>query len=182
MTNYNTQYDSTSYYICGCSGENIPLIGCSGENIPPPRCYRCVGNYDSSANAQETQRKIWNVSRVQSSLYTMNLGAQNVVGGENNKPKPENENVNWNQMSDRAVPGIVKKTMLVSRRRTRAWPGKTSAPGSGVDVKHDSYARYLARIKAPNMRTKKVTNKPDDDKKFYGNKYQVFGFIPGCKC
>jgi hypothetical protein len=171
MTNYNTQYDSTSYYICGCSG----------ENIPPPRCYRCVDN-EGKETEEQTQRKIWNVSRVQSSLYTMNKGAQNVVGGENNKPKTEFANVNWNQMSDRAVPGIVKKTMLVSRRRTRAWPGKTSAPGSGVDVKHDSYARYLARLKAPNMRTKKDTTEPDDDKKFNGNKYQLFGFIPKCEC
>ena len=147
----------------------------------PPRCYRCVGN-EGGENNEQRQRKIWNVSRVQSSLYTMNIGAQNVVGGENNKPKTEFANVNWNQMSDRAVPGIVKKTMQVSRRRTRAWPGKTSAPGSGVDVKHDSYARYLARLKAPNMRTQKITNKPDDKKKFNGNKYQVFGFIPGCEC
>ena len=112
----------------------------------------------------------------------MNLAAQNVVGGKNNKPKPEFANVNWNQMSDRAVSGEVKRTMQVPRRRTRAWPGKTSAPGKGVDVKHDSYARYLARLKAPNMRTKKGISKPDDKKKFYGNKYQVFGFIPGCEC
>jgi hypothetical protein len=181
MTNYNTQYDSTSYYNCGCIGENIPLIGCSGEYIPPPRCYRCVDN-EGGENNEQRQRKIWNVSRVQSSLYTMNKGAQNVVGGENNKPKPAYENVNWNQMSDRAVPGIVKRTMQVPRRRTRAWPGKTSAPGSGVDVKHDSYARYLARLKAPIMRTKKDTTEPDDDKKFNGNKYQLFGFIPKCEC
>ena len=173
----NAENNHTSYYNCGCIGENIP----PRDYIPPPRCDRCVDN-EGGENNEQRQRKIWNVSRVQSSLYTMNKGAQNVVGGENNKPKPAYENVNWNQMSDRAVPGIVKRTMQVPRRRTRAWPGKTSAPGSGVDVKHDSYARYLARLKAPIMRTKKDTTEPDDDKKFNGNKYQLFGFIPKCEC
>jgi len=82
-------------------------------------------------------------------------------------------------MSDRAVPGVVPATMNVPRYRTRAIPGQLSAPGSGVDVKHDSYARYLARKKAPNMRTKKTTPLPVP---IQGNKQYVLGFVAGCAC
>ena len=60
--------------------------------------------------------------------------------------------VNWNQMSDRPVPHVVKRN-VPSRGNstkysiTRHRPGAQSAPGSGVDVKHGSYHRYLERLK-----------------------------------
>ena len=60
--------------------------------------------------------------------------------------------VNWNQYSDRAVAGVVRTNVpshASSTRHsiTRMRPGSTSAPGAGVDVKHGSYDRYLARLK-----------------------------------
>ena len=102
---------------------------------------------DVAASAISTQQRIWNTVRIPASEYTMNRAVLHVytyptlpIG------------VNWNQSSDRAVAGIVRTdvpTHASSTRRsiTRMRPGSTSAPGTGVDVKHGSYDRYLARLK-----------------------------------
>jgi hypothetical protein len=64
--------------------------------------------------------------------------------------------VNWNQMSDRKEPHV---QVVVSgsgsgyganstrRTITRLRPGALSPGGSGVDIKHNSYERYLNRLK-----------------------------------
>ena len=100
------------------------------------------------------------------SVFTMNLGALNVyerpnldykvvdVSGSNYIVSP---GVNWNQMSDRKEPHIqVVKTgsgsgygaSSTKRTITRNRPGAMSPGGSGVDIKHNSYDRYLNRLKA----------------------------------
>ena len=84
----------------------------------------------------------------------MNKGALSVY----TKPVATYQYVNWNQMSDRAVPGVVNRNVPShgnSRRTsiTRHRPGSMSAPSTsiqgskGVDMKHGSYDRYLAKLK-----------------------------------
>jgi hypothetical protein len=51
----------------------------------------------------------------------------------------------WNNMSDQQVPSIQKKYMNYSAYP--AYPGGMTPGGSGVDVKHGSYARYLNKLK-----------------------------------
>jgi hypothetical protein len=148
------------------------------QSLPVKR-IRCNDTEIAEVTQEQVQRVIWNVVRAPSSLYVLNKAAHNVVGGTSNIPLAQNGGVNWNQMSDRSVAGVVPSTMNIPRYRTRARPGQLSAPGSGVDVKHDSYARYLARKKAPNMRTKKASPLPVAVE---GNKQYVLGFIPGCTC
>lgn len=165
---------------CDCSGNEI--------NPLPTQCTLC-GWLDTTTELEKVQireqikeaeqRRIWNVARVPASLYTMNLGAINVIGNGNNHPKPEYGNVNWNQMSDRAVPSVVNRH--VPRKRTRAIPGQQSAAGQGVDVKHDSYARYLARKKAPILKQKGSPSTPAAPMPNYGNKYYKLGLVAGCK-
>ena len=75
----------------------------------------------------------------------MNLAALNVTGGANKYI------VNWNQSSDRAKPHVVVRNVpsrgnSTKYSLTRHRPGAQSAPGAGVDVKHGSYDRYLARL------------------------------------
>ena len=113
----------------------------------------------------KTQKEIQKTVRIQSSLFTMNLGALNVY----KKPATTNNQVNvngssytvsagvnWNQMSDRPVPHIQNvKTASGSGYRssstkssiTRLRPGALSPGGLGVDIKHNSYERYLNRLK-----------------------------------
>ena len=91
--------------------------------------------------------------RVPSSEYTMNKSALNVYM----PPKSQFAYVNWNQMSDRAVPGVTHSNVpshgnSTKSSLTRMRPGSMSAGGSkGVDMKHGSYDRYLARLKGKSV-------------------------------
>jgi hypothetical protein len=94
--------------------------------------------------------------------------------------------VNWNQYSDRAVAGIVHSNVpshgsSTRHSLTRMRPGSTSAPGAGVDVKHGSYDRYLARLKGRSvLRTQapaKAAAAPLE-----GNKTQKYGIAYYNKC
>jgi hypothetical protein len=136
---------------------------------------------DVAAAAISTQQKIWNTVRVPASEYTMNRAALHVYTAPTLPI-----GVNWNQSSDRAVAGIVRSdvpTHASSTRHsiTRCRPGSTSAPGAGVDVKHGSYDRYLARLKGRSvLRTQapaKAAAVPLE-----GNKTRNFGIAYYNKC
>jgi hypothetical protein len=152
VPNENYGYDS-----------NNPLNPCNVGSS----CKSCNRNMASNDPATQYQRLkiIQNTVRVKSSLYTMNLGALNVyqkpkstyglvdIAGSNYIVSP---GVNWNQMSDRREPHVqVVKTASgstygASSTRstiTRLRPGALSPGGSGVDIKHNSYDRYLNRLK-----------------------------------
>ena len=110
-------------------------------------CYGCTSNVACSADA--TQRRIQNTVRVSQSEYLENLAGLNVY----TKPVAKYGFVNWNQGSDRAEPGQVHRNVpsynasSTKTSITRMRPGSCSAASQGVDIKHGSYARYLARIK-----------------------------------
>ena len=181
------------------TGENTPLsyystCDCSGGKFfySPHQCVSCgdtsCGDKCKKAAKRADQHRIWNTVRVDSSIYTMNLAALSVVGSAKNNPTlPSNSikapyHVNWNQSSDRMVPG--KQTAYVSRNRTRHRPGGAGAAGPsaiGVDVKHNSYARYLARRKGKNIRTIESNPLPTP---LTGNKNYLLGIVAGCstKC
>ena len=94
--------------------------------------------------------------RVPSSEYTMNKSALNVYTPPIINPTKSLYGLNWNQMSDRAVPGVVKTNVpsygnSTRTSITRMRPGSTSAPGKGVDMKHGSYERYLGRLKGKSV-------------------------------
>jgi hypothetical protein len=128
-----------------------------------------------------TQQKIWNTVRVPASEYTMNHAALHVYTAPTLPT-----GVNWNQYSDRAVAGVVHANVpshasSTHRSITRCRPGSTSAPGAGVDVKHGSYDRYLARLKGRSvLRTQapaKAAAVP-----LQGNKTMKYGIAYHSKC
>lgn len=148
----------------------------------PSGCRACVGDYETTHQANEviTQKRIWKTVRVPQSLYMMNLASQNVVGSQQNQLS----SVNWNQMSDRVIPSI--QTAYVPSRgnslrttKTANRPGASGPAGVGVDVKHDSYARYLARKKGKILRTNLSTSSIQP---IQGNKKVVYGMISNCMC
>jgi len=106
-----------------------------------------------SAKQYQTLKIIQNTVRVPSSLYTMNLGALSVFQSARNAPYK----VNWNQMSDRVVrhyqtnssfsQGSSYHGSSTRHTHTGSKPGSTTPGGAGVDIKHNSYYRYLARLK-----------------------------------
>ena len=122
-------------------------------------------NGNDPATQYQRQKIIQNTVRVKSSLYTMNLGALTAYQRPNLIYKLVDNSgatyvvpptVNWNQMSDRKEPHV---QVVVSgsgsgygasstrRTITRLRPGALSPGGSGVDIKHNSYDRYLNRLK-----------------------------------
>lgn len=149
-------------------------------NNQPSGCRTCVGDYETvhQANGVITQKRIWKTVRVPQSLYTMNLACQSVIGTQ------QNQSVQWNQMSDRVIPSI--QTAYVPTRgnslrttKTAHRPGASGPAGVGVDVKHDSYARYLARKKGKHLRTNLSTS---SIMPISGNKNVVYGMISNCIC
>lgn len=172
------------------------------------RCKGCNKNLTSNnaASRYQIQKLIQNTVRVPSSIYTMNIGALNVYQKPNSVTKlislGDTEylitpGVNWNQMSDRANPHIqvvVSGNGLTgnSRKRTitRCRPGALSPGGIGVDIKHNSYDRYLARIKgkAP-LRREKIPdtfalNEIPFNRAFpiYGDKLFKTSIVNNCNC
>lgn len=131
------------------------------------RCRGCNQNLASNTPASQYQKQklIQNTVRVPSSIYTMNLGALNVYQKPNSTFEPiaingaiyiASPGVNWNQMSDRRNPHVQKTvtgggstyhSSSTKRTQTALRPGALSPGGQGVDIKHNSYDRYLARIK-----------------------------------
>ena len=107
--------------------------------------------------------------------------------------------VNWNQMSDRRMPhhqpnpsasGSNPGGNSVKRTITRLRPGALSPGGTGVDIKHNSYERYLNRIKGKAPLRRGVIP-PNYGKEFipfnpaypiYGGKVIKTSLVSGCNC
>lgn len=163
--------------------------------------YNCRSGFlDSGLNSNtpaaqyQRQKIIQNTVRVPESLYVMNLGALNVY----QRPKLHNQLVNWNQMSDRAVPHVQQAGASGStyggnslrRSLTRLRPGALSPGGSGVDIKHNSYDRYLARIKGKGPLRQEIIPeyfgvpqiKSTCAERVYGGKTIKTNIINGCDC
>ena len=150
---------------CNCNysiSSNVPCISCDNvENV--------------NGKATITQKRIWNQVRVPASMYLMNMGA---LTSASSRIKSGN-NVNWNQSSDQVLASIqtvvrpshgnsLKQTVTSHR------PGAGSPGGVGVDVKHDSYARYLNRKKASNFKTQ-ISNIATNA--LYGNKTKSINLL-----
>tara|TARA_B100001093_G_scaffold450603_1_gene457504 strand:+ start:1075 stop:1629 length:555 start_codon:yes stop_codon:yes gene_type:complete len=154
---------------CGCS-YTCDSSGCSQSSC-------------TSADMNEiTQKRIWNTVRVSQSEYIMNKAGLSVykrpfyIYGQGE--------LNWNQMSDRPLPSQVKRNVpsrgnSTKSSVTRNRPGSQSAPGKGVDVKHGSYERYLARLKGKGPLRTGVASSSIQPKQ--GNKVISYGIVSSSK-
>lgn len=165
-------------------------------------------NGNDPATQYQRQKIIQNTVRVKSSLYTMNLAALSVyqrprltygVVDNSGATYIVPPNVNWNQMSDRKEPHVQRIVSgsgssygASSTKRTivRLRPGALSPGGSGVDIKHNSYDRYLNRIKGkgPVRRGPVPANYGSPYIPFnrafpvYGGKTIKTSIVSGCDC
>jgi hypothetical protein len=109
-----------------------------------------VPNWDT---LDQIQKQIQNVVRVQSSEYTMNLAAHNA--SDPAYYNPQGDVVAPHQQSDRGRAhgqphqNYAPHSSSTVRSLTRLRPNVSSAPTTvpGVDIKHNSYDRYLNRLK-----------------------------------
>jgi hypothetical protein len=159
--------------------------------------YRNVGtNLNGNTPAEQYQRLklIQNTVRVPSSLYISNKGPLSVY----KSPEFIHNNVCWNQMSDRPVPSIQKASVptgffnsLNSRRSsvTSGKPGCQTPGGKGCDIKHNSYERYLNRLKGKGvLRRGPIPPTFGEQLPFnyalpiYGGKTVKTNIVSGCNC
>ena len=146
------------------------------------RCYSC--NYTSDGKVYNPKPNFWklinnnkkiqNVVGVKQSLYLSDLSSLNVyIGSRCNTTRVPNcpQNLQpifgagtWNQSSDRIFPSrsrinytynnVPSRGNSIKSSITKMRPGSSCPGGKGVDVKHNSYARYIARIKGKNIKSK----------------------------
>lgn len=145
-------------------------------------CSTCKS--DITCSKEITQKRIWNQVRVPSSMYSMNIGSL-TSAAERLQHGPF---TNWNQRSDRqnaSIQTAVHPSHGNSRRSslTSNRPGTCAPGGEGVDIKHDSYARYLNRKKAGNLKTQAIDTRTS--KPIYGNKTYATNLVAtsiDCNC
>jgi hypothetical protein len=146
------------------------------------------------ANQYQKLKLIQNTVRVQSSLYTMNLGALSAYSN----PTAKTYNVCWNQMSDRTIPSVQRATIptgfntTLNRRHTSVTssrPGCQTPGGIGCDIKHNSYDRYLNRIKAKNPLRRGPVPSNFGNPIIFNRAYPIYGgkilktnIVSGCDC
>lgn len=122
------------------------------------RYRNCNTNLNGNTPAEQYQKLklIQNTVRVQSSLYTANKGPLSAYIKPINNPNAGFYGVCWNQMSDRPVPSVQRASIptgynnsLNGRHHsvTSSKPGSQTPGGAGCDIKHNSYDRYLNRLK-----------------------------------
>lgn len=164
-------YNISQCRSCGCT------YTCDASGCGPSTC--------SAANLTDiTQKRIWNTVRVPASVYTMNVSSLEVY----QQPSTTYNGVNWNQMSDRSLPSNLNTSRIAivpsrgnSTRSslTRDRPGSQAPGGMGVDIKHGSYARYLARIKGKGpLRTQYTSGLTP----IQGNKTRAYGIANSNSC
>jgi hypothetical protein len=162
------------------------------------RWRNCDTNLTSNtpANRYQIQKQIQNTVRVCASLYTDNKSALAAY----QLPGPETYGVCWNQQSDRPFPSVQKATVptgfgqsqLNSRRHsvTSGRPGCQTPGGIGCDIKHNSYDRYLNRLKGkgPLRRGPASALLAEPSIPFnaaypvYGSKLMKTNIVSGCDC
>jgi hypothetical protein len=102
----------------------------------------CPIDASSSHNTIQIQKEIQNQLHSSSSNYTQVISSLNVVQDINNSAtkKP------WHNASDRTqAHGQISRNVVTSHEENK-----------GVDIKHNSYARYLAKKKSGTLKTQKT--------------------------
>jgi len=118
------------------------------------RLRKCNTSLTGFTPAEQYQKLklIQNTVRVPSSLYVSNLGSLSAYKSAVNTK----QGVCWNQMSDRPYPSNQRATVPTGYGNsknnkhtsvTSSRPGCQTPGGIGCDIKHNSYDRYLNRLK-----------------------------------
>lgn len=141
------------------------------DNYPQRKPLQCRSGCVSKPDLEKSTRKrVQKTVMLSSSEYLMNKSALTVSKDRQNESMISEKN---SQASDRKRAAVktsdVKTINYSSTYRTRLSlrPGALAPGGTGVDVKHNSYARYLAKKKGGNA---------------LRGKDQKEGVVSGCDC
>ncbi len=123
------------------------------------------------SNIIQRQKQMQKVVRAPSSLYTMNLASLHVNSNDISGSDVARGKYN---ASDRLTPNGLKNGAIEFTRDG----GTSLKPNFGVDIKHNSYDRYLARKKSQYLKTEQTNNFVPK----YGNKTMKFGLVYASRC
>lgn len=144
---YADESSGTCRVVYGSVGA-VELMKCpnaSTEYLNKPSVSRRIAD---EFDPVTTQLRIDKQMAYIASQRTALLRTKTILGPKSNRPHVPR----WNQRSDRLYPSI--QTPRTSRARLASSPGAMSPGGTGVDVKHGSYERYLAKKKNKNASNK----------------------------
>jgi hypothetical protein len=163
----------------------------------PNRTQTSVGGFAPSEQYQKL-KIIQDTVRQYGSLYVANLGPLTAYKKPISDPKNGFYGVCWNQMSDRPVPSVQRASIptgyatAMNRRHTSVTsskPGSQTPGGKGCDIKHNSYDRYLNRLKGKGPMRRGVVppnfGKPvpfNPAFPVYGGKTMKTNIVDGCDC
>ena len=162
------------------------------------RCYNCNGCIDGSCSVAlkalqlDTKNKvITNLVRIPASLYTNNLESvvashdlfanltEGYIGQPGGSQSSDRARFSGSKLTfNRTVPSRGNST---KRSQTSMRPGSQAPGGIGVDVKHNSYQRYLLKKKGL-YALQGVETLGKNNKRIENNKYRKGEVIAGCKC
>lgn len=158
----------------------------SNYTLNRSRCNGCLhkteynNTYDMKLLKLATlNEKITKSISQSNSQYLGNLGSLEVFNHTScNKLETIQSKNKASQASDRYYKAKVPITAVVptrgnsiKRTQTSLRPGSLGPGGIGVDVKHNSYARYLAKKKGKAIFGEYIPNKINQSKKIINNKF-----------
>jgi hypothetical protein len=164
----------------------------------PNRTQTSVGGF-TPADQYQKLKIIQDTVRVYASLYTANLGPLTAFRPAISDPEQNLYGVCWNQMSDRPIPSVQRATVptgynisTINKRHTSVTssrPGCQTPGGVGCDIKHNSYDRYLNRLKGKGPMRRGVIppgfGKPivfNPAYPIYGGKTTKTNIVNNCDC
>jgi len=174
----------------GPMGSGIPSEICDpSNNVRTPQCgcfpKRGTPSCDSEGHNRHLFKQMFRTVRVSASEYTMNKGALE-VGNDNINARTAISN---NQASDRVSNSVVSRINVPTRgnslktTKTSLRPGALAPGGKGVDIKHNSYDRYLARIKGRSVLKESSTCETVNRKAVVNNKPRKYNIVSfNCTC
>lgn len=145
--------------------------------------YRTTYGSHINLDKRAILKQIQNTVQVSNSEYLMNKSSL-IVAKDRSRTVATNSNSWWNQSSDsynKSISSVIVPSHGNSTKSsiTRLRPGSMKPGGNGVDVKHNSYARYLARLKGrkvlkqDNLSNPTILNTTPKIK---------FNIVAGCSC
>ena len=143
--------------LCDCSSNGYQIY-------QPCRYISCVSGCITNIDLMTTEKRIQNQVHVDESQYIDVLSSVTIANDYLIlAAQPSLASSTWGNpnnlrnMSDRRIPHGLNYTNVPSRGNsvkstvTSNRPGGMAPGGGGVDVKHDSYARYLGKLKGQTM-------------------------------
>ena len=176
----------TTVYVAYCGSE------CSGNYfINDIRgCLSCISGNNSIGNSFITQKLIQKQSGVSSSTYNNNLVPYKVTKGQQfyinqglpNYSKVSSDRIRQSNSLNKNIRIIHRNTSSLQGSRTSLKPGSLAPGGIGVDIKHNSYDRHLAKLKAKNLRPRESAYNPTPKQGNKMNNISIFNYYPNSRC